>query len=721
MQLKNFFSVIILGIFLLGITGTAIAQDNKTADSTELGNIITKLKGMFDIQDQLDEFNVSTETQGKLTYYNLSWHSKKQDNYKGLSIRYGSDGNVYSYYNDNKFSRYEERKKLYDLKRSEAKEKADQFLKLSLPTEYINFKVDTEAQNYQNEGYSFSYKYYRDNILVNGISAQIFINAYNGSVINYFCGGSLNNTFPNTQGILDIEKANASFATELGYKLIYRSKINYKDEKSTLFGVYPVYAPIYGSEYALDAKTGKRVLLFENRYYGDGDFKAGAMMNSKMAKKEVSLSPAEENAVKEVEGMLKKEAVENIVRKKGIPNLNDSFILNSSYLTTSYIPSSNGYTWYLGFVKKGEKPQEYENINVSLDAKTGEILSFNHDDRMYDSRSGDVSEDVAKKALTSFLQGFVPDKLQSTQLREQDLTFAPFKGENKRFINITYERTFNKIPFPENYITATYDCLAKTVSGFNITWYDASFTAADKALPLEQIYKGLFSANPLELRYYVINKDKEQNNNDVILTYNNKNNIMPVFDATTGKPFEEYPINYRDKPIGSYTDIENHYAKEQITALAGIGIGFTESSFKPDEVITQRDFLWFISKCYSSIAYIKAASDTWSEQITDNLYREMLQKGIIKEGEKAPEAQITREQAVKFIVRAMGYDSLAAHSDIFIIDFSDKADITPELQGYVAIAKGMGIVKGNLEGEFLPKQKVTRAQSAIMIYNFLKN
>ena len=75
---------------------------------------------------------------------------------------------------------------------------------------------------------------------------------------------------------------------------------------------------------------------------------------------------------------------------------------------------------------------------------------------------------------------------------------------------------------------------------------------------------------------------------------------------------------------------------------------------------------------------------------------------------------------MKYIIRALKYDKVADIGSIFIVEFKDKASISPELTGYVAIASGLGIVKGD-GTNFSPARKVTRGETAVMIYNYLQS
>jgi hypothetical protein len=92
----------------------------------------------------------------------------------------------------------------------------------------------------------------------------------------------------------------------------------------------------------------------------------------------------------------------------------------------------------------------------------------------------------------------------------------------------------------------------------------------------------------------------------------------------------------------------------------------------------------------------------------------------VKAGEKAPSSAVTREDAVKFLVRALKYDKVADIKGIYNIPFKDKAGINRKLTGYVAIAAGLGIVDVK-SAYFRPKALLTRGESAILIYNYLQS
>lgn len=100
------------------------------------------------------------------------------------------------------------------------------------------------------------------------------------------------------------------------------------------------------------------------------------------------------------------------------------------------------------------------------------------------------------------------------------------------------------------------------------------------------------------------------------------------------------------------------------------------------------------------------------------MYRMLINDGTIDEDDKNPDLKLTRETAVKYLLDSAGYKKFAELEGLFNCDFIDKNDINPKLAGYAAIARALKIVDGN--SYFKPKNEITRAEAAVMIYNYLK-
>ncbi len=99
----------------------------------------------------------------------------------------------------------------------------------------------------------------------------------------------------------------------------------------------------------------------------------------------------------------------------------------------------------------------------------------------------------------------------------------------------------------------------------------------------------------------------------------------------------------------------------------------------------------------------------------DYVYRNSVRNNIISEDERNDEAAVTRENAAIYMIRAMGAEDYAKYNDIYVTPFNDMT----ENKGYVALLSAMGVVNGDENGNFNPLHEITRAESVIMIYNYL--
>ena len=133
------------------------------------------------------------------------------------------------------------------------------------------------------------------------------------------------------------------------------------------------------------------------------------------------------------------------------------------------------------------------------------------------------------------------------------------------------------------------------------------------------------------------------------------------------------------------------------------GYGIEDEEFKPDTPITAGEFVKLIrGRSYDA----KPLTAEYAKRLGQN-------ENEINENEL-----VNRAKAVRFIVTEAGYSKVAELKDIFTVKFKDIADIPNEDLGYCAIAAGLGIVKGDGEN-FFPQRSVTRAEAAVMLYNYL--
>ena len=70
-----------------------------------------------------------------------------------------------------------------------------------------------------------------------------------------------------------------------------------------------------------------------------------------------------------------------------------------------------------------------------------------------------------------------------------------------------------------------------------------------------------------------------------------------------------------------------------------------------------------------------------------------------------------------YVVRLFGQEPLENLGDIYKLDYDDSDEISNNLKGHIAIARGLGLIRG--EGNFRPKDNLTREEAVVIIYNIL--
>ncbi|HOJ09775.1 MAG TPA: S-layer homology domain-containing protein [Clostridiales bacterium] len=721
----------------------ATSEEVKATADKESGleDAIKAVKRKFDIPDKakFDNYSVYDHNGEKVWY--LNWYDNEQDIRVNVTVTSSGKITNYNYYKPYDYSE----RKFPKFGEEEALEKAKDFIRLVAPEGTL---AKIEKQDYFQNPLMNHYYYFNFYRSINGTpfyinNLSINVNSETGEVHSYYYNMDEDLIFPDAKGSISLEDAEKAYAEKLGLKLIYQYSY---DSKKKNVSIYPVYVPKYDNNmFAVDAITGEKIQT-TYPYYGVS-FNESAQNNMKekdalrMAAGDmggVVLTPEEIKAAEEQSNLLTEKNAEKIARETSEIGLDDNFQLRSWYLNRSW-PMQNEFVYNLQFEKAIEKPEEKRNevlyVGISLNAKTGEIISF-YTNNPYTEEKPKYDEDTARTAVEEFLKKFKEDKFDEVEFQEpenyseENPEFDNPEKEPQRYYYFNYIRKVNGIHFPGNSINVGFDAVNGKVTNFNMNWFDVEFPGIENVLSLDEISKALLEKIGLELQYRRIDKRNApiplpkmeimelDNKPEIKLVYALKSGKPYVLDANTGdildydgKPFKE------EKPV-EYTDLSGHFSEGKVKELAKYNIiTFKGPEFKPNDEIKQKDLFMILSKLLDRY-YVPFITEDSSQDEIDEMYKQLVREGIVKAGEKAPESAILREDAVKFLIRALKYDKIADVSEIFNVTFKDAQDITPELKGYVAIASGLGIISGS-GGNFNPKKTLTRGEAAVMIYNYL--
>lgn len=551
-------------------------------------------------------------------------------------------------------------------------------------------KPEDNQNNYNSDRHYYKYRMYHNDAIVGFMDVSIEVDKFTGEVVGFnFMGvGEDVSKLPSTDGVIGIEAAQKAYLEEINVDLNYYSNFDYE---SRVLRIFPAYSPSDDTSKAIDAKTGKAIALYNDVYYGrdmGGMGSSAKAMDS--AVNESALIKEELAAVEGIANLITKDKAEKVLRDQ-VPGITSDMKVTNTSLSKSYAQPEK-YLWEIGF----------DGAYGVVNAKTGELVSF----YIYqdDTRKGNVnlSEAKAKEKAESFMKKVSPDKFSKSRYYESPVNIPYRQTEDVTDYSFNYYRQVNGIDFIGNGFTVIVNKASGLITHYDCSWYDdVSFPAIENIITNKDAFTLFNETGKMTLMY------KKVNNGGIGLVYDfadtSKSYLVDPFNSSRigwdGKP-------YRETSIPVYNDIKGHWAEATINKLLENGYYRAVEKFEPNKSISQLDFLRYL---YSPIQ---------SYYDDDEFYKMLVRDKIVKEEEKAPNAQITRQDASKFTIRFLGQGKSAEHPEIFKNPFKDNVDET--YKGYAAISYGLKVMQGDKYGRFNGTKHVTNAEAATIIYNALQ-
>jgi spore germination protein YaaH len=163
-----------------------------------------------------------------------------------------------------------------------------------------------------------------------------------------------------------------------------------------------------------------------------------------------------------------------------------------------------------------------------------------------------------------------------------------------------------------------------------------------------------------------------------------------------------------------------HWAYQQINAASSIGFmnGMGDGSFGIGQNVTRSQFVSMLVRMFGWQKISSAVTPSFQDNTdTSQWYYSDIEtavaNGAIKtdSGRFRPEDNITREEMAVMLIRALGYDTLAAEAENMSSPFTD---VTSN-KGYITVAYDFGIVSGKAPNQFEPNGTALREEAAAMM------
>ncbi len=681
--MKKIISILLTLCLIFSITPLVFSSEIQNSTET----MLKQIKERIGDTSKYEDFNSScSEYDGKTTY-DFYWSTRKNDRYESFSLSCDSSGIITSYYKS--YSAYNDKPSINKIPTDEALKKATELVKNLNPSIADKLYLEHSNNSYElfSNGFSFRIIRKENGIPVKNQGGQITVNENADEIVNFYISYDPDISFLPAENLINKDEAIKSYTENLGLTAEYRS--NYKDKELTIVPCYVEKDSNYNKY--INAQTGEIYELnFEDslrKEESTNDSAAGAEnLTSSM------LSDAEIKELDQMENLLDKNEIISILKKTSLIAPPSGYeISNFSTYKNSY---DNKYSSRISY-RKEDKNGYFGNISYNIDAETGDINSYSFSE--YNNNESKIT--INKQRAYDLLNNAVKSlgKKVVEEYTETDFYYPETKNNYENTANITLTREVNGLLYRNDYISASINLQNGKLIRFNKSYTDKEFPSVDNLISKDVATETLFKNIDYDICYIINGKTATP-----VYMFSDK---KPIIIDSINNVMLNYSLEEEKEQTKEYSDINNHYAKDIINRLLEYNIGFEGDEFKPDTNIIQKDFISFLTSVFFQE----------NNLYDDILYKRAVQNEIIKEDEINPDSYVTRGDAAKFIIRALGLSMVADLENIYSPVFND---VTENI-GSVNILYGLGLIKGDGKGNYNPKTPITRAETAVIIYNYL--
>nr|WP_315019967.1 YcdB/YcdC domain-containing protein [uncultured Aminipila sp.] len=673
-------AIMVFTLIMSAVATTATVTFAGTTDSTQLTKAIAAVKKVIEIPETLSEFQYYyDEGNDNGSMMQLNWSDAEHSS--NVSATVTDKGMITSYYS---YVPEFEAKGLAKITKAQAEKIATGYLQKLIPNTTGSYKLEDNLVNDYGQDYTFTYRLYVNDIPCDFVSASIGINKYAGKLSSYNCNSEVKDLsiteYPSKEKTITKEEAKKIYLSELGPELKYFADYNYSKKTLKLFAAYETD----GSNRAIDANTGKIIKLYNDYviYRNAVDKGTGKQVLSTDSQAgEIEYSEEELKEIQRTQNLIDKTQADKIARNM-ISSIGSQKLVSSA-LRKDWGPNQE-YMWYLN----------YEKDFVTLDAKSGTLIGFNCS--VDDNSKNDIGLEKAKTIAESFLDKVCVDKKQQLVWTNENTIDNKYSD-----YNFVYTRQENGINFDDNSVFISVHKSNGTVISYSRTWYEnVTFPKLNGAIEKEKAFDIAANLGNFGLVY---TKDTD---GKVALVYDFQKDGTYIIDAFKGVRVDYRGEAYNDSDSASYTDIAGNWAEKTIKELKNNGYYLKGDKFAPKAATTQIEFFRYL---YSP------EQNYYTDD--DEFYKMLVNNDLITKEEINANAEITRQEAAKYIARYLGVDKLAKESSVFKNMYTDKVD--KAYLGYASAVYALGIMKGDSKGRFNGSNTLSHSETAVVIYNIL--
>ncbi len=712
---------------VVGIAAEEPARGSKEPTQSGLTAAINIVKATIQIPSEYSSFNYYFNDTGAYSnaFWSMNWSTK--DGTAGIQVNIDADSHI-TYFS--KYNYKETGTGVAKYQRSELKSTAEDFIRKVAPE--TNGKLEYLSSDFEgiySNNYVYNYQRIENGISMPDNSVRVSVNCITGEVTSISVNWLYDAKIPAKKAKLSNEEAVKLIKKQMKMKLMYRTDyaVIYDSVKGTdqkkAFLVYEPTLPYI----SIDAITGE-VYLTKSEWVNSGygattKEEAAADASGSLRGVNSNLTPEEQEKVEELKNIISKEKAISIITGNKALYIEKELIQYNANLSKM----NSSYVWNISLNDPREINYEKDKDTyrgfayATVDAVSGKILSFyssikdHYDEKnqKWDTVKIKYSKSESKKILESFLKAQISARFKNSALSDETNDYVAYYKNDKPVYGgyrYQYNRVNEGIEYPYNSIYGSVDGVTGKIYSYGFYWdEDVTFEAPVGIISAEKAMDYYLVKDGYGLKYEInqINKVSQSKTKDgyysnqtkaeyeVRLVY--RPDVTPSYISPfTGEQLESNGKTYQKIATYTYEDVTDQVKYKNVLLLADMNIGFEGGKFLPEQPITVGE----LNNLLNKIGYA--------------VYNESTEKAA------ADASHITREELAQLFIEKLGLTKMANISGIYKTGFEDESSINTKYFGAVALAKGLGIVKGDTGNKFNPTFKVTRADAVDMIIEYIR-
>ena len=173
------------------------------------------------------------------------------------------------------------------------------------------------------------------------------------------------------------------------------------------------------------------------------------------------------------------------------------------------------------------------------------------------------------------------------------------------------------------------------------------------------------------------------------------------------------------------SSIENHWAKKAI--ISAVDKNYFKDiadldNFMPDKSLTRAEFVTILGRLanvdaskYKDKVFDDIDANKYYSPYIDWAYKNKIASGF-GDGRFMPDKELSREEMCAFLSRFNKVHKINNKEDNINISFKDEKNVSDWAKESVREMVRLGLIKGMDDGNFMPKEKLTRAQIAQVVF-----